>query len=78
MKLLIRVVAAVVVAVAFPVRLHANVVLALKHEGRAVGAVGKTCGWKEAALLNVRLQSHRAVEERKQAVKDAYDRMSHL
>lgn len=53
-------------------------VLALKHEGGAVGAVGETCSWKEAALLKVCLQSRCTVEERKQAVKDAYDRMSHL
>lgn len=53
-------------------------VLALEHKGGAVGAVGKTCSWKEAALLNVRLQSHCTVEVRKQAAKDAYDRMSHL
>lgn len=41
MKLLVRTVPAVVVAVTFPVRLDAHVVLALKQEGGAVGAVGK-------------------------------------
>lgn len=41
MKLLVRIVPAVVVAVAFPVRLDAHVVLALKQEGGAVGAVGE-------------------------------------
>lgn len=46
MQLLIGVVSAVVVSIAFPVRQHTDVVLALKQERRAVRAVGKAGGWK--------------------------------
>lgn len=45
-KLLVRVIATVVVSVALPMRLDADVVLALKQEGGAVCAIGKTGGWK--------------------------------
>lgn len=50
-KLLVRIVPAVVVAIAFPVRLDAHVVLALKQEGGAVRAVGEAgrCEFRSGA-----------------------------
>lgn len=44
-ELLVRAVSTVVVSVTFPVRLDADVVLALEQGGRAVRAVGEAGRW---------------------------------
>lgn len=57
-KLLVWIISTVIVSVAFPMRLDAYVVLALKQEGRAVCAVGKAGRWKSVIKKNMWCMLH--------------------
>ncbi len=56
-KLFIWIISTVIVSVAFPMRLDAHVVLALKQEGGAVCAVGKTSRWKSEPLCQTQVSN---------------------
>lgn len=57
-KLLIWIISTVIVSVAFPVRLDAYVVLALKQEGGAICAVGKAGRWKSETFCQTQFSNH--------------------